>query len=315
MPRLIYTGDFVEIRYIFHLENDIFGGEFSKNSARLSLSKEFNFFKAHEDEFSVLSAQLEKINTEYTLFLAVVPWKTGFLSIPPFNLTNLVNFTRKNSLSQTGEPFPLASIPFIVELSPLEVNSLASETGAKSILPHSPPLLLPGTTALLVTLAVLAIVLFALLIFILLKFDRVKKFILATLYIWSLKRNSRVTVKKILQLQKDSKNIPLDKDFAENLQHILRVFLKKRFAYDFDSVSTKEIYPTFSGLLGGDLDENQEKSVEHTTEIFSRLEYIRFAKNAHFLSAKENTESNEDERISITDSAILLVKEFDDDSV
>ena len=101
MPKIVYIGDTVEIRYIFHSEAKLFGGEFSDSpSAFLNLNTEYDFFKANAADFAVTKATLEKINAEYTLTMTVIPWKTGYLQIPPFNLNSLVNssldFSKKN---------------------------------------------------------------------------------------------------------------------------------------------------------------------------------------------------------------------------
>ncbi len=314
MPKMIYTGDTVEIRYIFHSDALLFSGDFSdKISASMALRTDHDFFKANEQKFAVKSINLEKINSEYTLTLSVIPWNTGFLQIPPFNLSSLVEF----SLSDRSGMSVKRSVPFVVSLSPIEVKSLVAKTGNKSFMAESGPLVLPGTTAILTLLGIISVVLFSVFLFTILHLPKVAKFLGDLSYIYSLKRNSRKAIKKILALQKDSQKIPQDKDFAEKLQHIIREFLSRRFAFNFSTVTTSRIYGIFSDLCGGSLSEHQAQTVESLVEIFSRLDYLRFSENAAFISKVEA--SGKSERIVISENAIKLIEDFDkeedDDSV
>ena len=307
MPKIIYIGDTVEVRYIFHSNATIFDGDFAiKPSTKLSLRTDFDFFRANASNFTIKSANLEKLNSEYTLTLEFIPWKTGFCVIPPFNLANLVRFTLESEgiLSTSA-----SNIPFIISLSPIEVNSLVKKTGNHTFLPQSGPLTLPGTTLFLVILAIISLILFAVLIYALLHLPKIARFIENFTYLYSLKKNSRKTIKKLLALQKDSENFTSDKDYAAQIQHILRFFLKKRFGTDFSSVTTAKIAPLFTELMGGDLSETQSAIVESLQEIFNRLDYIRYAENARFLPASENAGTAE--RVLLTQKAVRLVESFD----
>ena len=307
MPKLIYIGDTVEIRYVFHSDMALFGGDFAeKPSVNLALRSDYDFFKAHENEFMLKSAFIEKRNSEYALFLSLIPFRTGELLIPPFNLSNLVNF------SQTGEKFSNQSAPpFIVKLSSIEVKSLLAKTGNRDFMPAANPRVMPGTTALIAFLIILSIILFGALIFVLLHFPKIAHFVENALYLYSLKKNSRKTIKKILELQKKSAEISSDKDFSEILQHILRKFLTKRFAQNFSSITTNRIFPLFSELCGGELSEKQNSAVENLISLFRRLDFIRFSENAKFMTKNE---TNESERDILIKNSIQIIEDFDTDS-
>ena len=303
MPRLIYIGDTVEVRYIFHSEANFIGAD--ESAAQLQFRTDCDFFVSQAENFTVTKASLEKHNSEYSLNISLVPWKTGFLQIPPFNISSLVSFSQNE---QSAKKTP----SFIITLSPIEVKSLVQKTGNYSFLPQANPIVLPGTTAFLIALSILALIVFAALLFILLHLPRVVRFVENFSYLYSLKKNSRKTIKKLLSLQKESAKISSDKDFSEKVQHILRGFLKKRFARDFSSVTTKAFYPIFVDLSGGELGEHQENAVESLVTIFNRLDFVRFSENAKFLSASENGGSPE--RDSVCENSIHLIEEFDDDS-
>lgn len=306
MPKIIYIGDTAEVRYIFHSEAQIFGEAFSNlENTNLSLRTDFNFFKANESNFAVKYAEIRRTGSEYTLTLNIIPWKTGFCVIPPFNLASLVRFSLESEYGIETH----TAIPFIVSLSPIEVKSLAQKTGNNSFMPQSGPLTLPGTTFFLALLAIISLILFSALVFVILHLPRIARFIDNFTYLYSLKRNSRKTIKKILILQKDSDNIPSDKDFASELQHILRIFLNKRFSTDFSSVTSAKIPLLFTEIMGGSLSEKQEGCVNNLVEIFNRLDFIRFAENAHFIDCDKNDGTTE--RISLTENSIRLIENFD----
>lgn len=310
MPKIVYIGDTVEIRYIFHSEAKLFGGEFSDSpSAFLNLNTDYEFFKANSADFTVTKATLEKQNAEYTLTLTVNPWKTGFLQISPFNLTTLVNSSLDFSRIREKHTMAITFTPFIIELSPIEIKSLVEKTGTHNFQPQITPLTLPGTTTILVILAIIAFILFASILFVLLHLPKIAHFLENLSYLYSLKKNSHKTIRKILQLQKSSSTIIADKDFAEKLQHILRDFLNKRFGTDFSSITTSKIYAEFSALCGGTMSDHQQNTVESLLSIFSRLDYVRFAENGSFL--KENESNDKNERITITENALHLVEDFD----
>ena len=143
MPKIIYIGDTVEIRYVFHSEAKAFSGNFSDSpSYFLNLNTQYDFFKANDADFTVRKVTLEKINAEYTLTMTVIPWKTGMLQIPPFNLNSLVNSSMDFSVSKKSPVFT----PFIISLSPFKVKSLIAKTKNKSFMPQSSPIVMSGTT-------------------------------------------------------------------------------------------------------------------------------------------------------------------------
>ena len=307
MPKIIYIGDTVEIHYVFHSEAKAFSGNFSDSPAcSLNLNTNYDFFRANDSDFTVKTARLEKVNAEYTLTLTIIPWKTGLLQIPPFNLNSLVNSSMDFAVSKKSPVFT----PFIISLSPIEVKSLVTKTKNKSFMPQSAPLVMSGTTGFLAILAVGAFFLFSLIVFILLHIPRVGFFLRNLSRLYFLKKNSRRAIKKLRRLQKESDRIPSDKDFSEKIQHIVRKFLQGRFNRDFSSITTGSLYNIFTDLCGGELEESQDNTVEKLISIFSRLDYIRFSEKASFLNEAENGGTRE--RFSIITAAVTLIEDFDE---
>jgi len=126
MPKLPYIGDTVEIRYIFHSDANLFPGDFEKGNAFLELRRDYISFASQENDFTLKACSLEKISSEYTLTLTIIPWKAGFLQISPFNLTSLVLFSQ-NLQEEKSNSISGQSIPYIITLSPLEIKSLLAK--------------------------------------------------------------------------------------------------------------------------------------------------------------------------------------------
>jgi len=296
LPKNICTGERVEIRYIFKSAEDLFFTENDKNTQFvIHLKENSDFLSRYEEDFSVTGGFLQKNGGEYILTLTIVPWKTGFLEFPRFNIKTFV---------QNCEPVAskMETTGFTIALSPIEVNSLVTKTGIRDFLPEKAPLVLPGTTGLLVLLGIITFILLSALIYAFLHIQRLSSFISNLLYLYSLKKNSRKTLKKILSLQKDSDKISDDKDFSEVLQHILRDFLNVRFGHDFSSATTSSLYGIFSDLCGTDFSSHQSETIDNLISIFMRLDFIRFSENASFM---------QEERRKIINSSLTLIEDFD----
>ena len=292
MPKIIYTGDLVEIKYIFKNDSKILSADFQNQMVvKQDIKNDCGFFNLYREDFTVCQSSLEKINSEYTLSISLIPWKTGNIIIKPFDLNLL--------LEKSG-------IPYFVALSPIEVNSLAKKNGVSDFLPPSPPQTLPGTTFFLILLGIFAFFLISLGLFVLIRFPKISFFLTNLLYLWSLKRISRKSIKKLVFLQENSSKFPSDKDYAGQIQQLLRSFLSKRFARDFSSVTTGKIPPLFNEICAGDINEKQEEGLEKLVSIFSRIDFIRFAENGAF---------NPGERGRIIQDSISLIGDFNDDSI
>ncbi|MBR1722215.1 MAG: hypothetical protein IJ727_07020 [Treponema sp.] len=288
IPKIIYIGDTVEISCFFSSAMNLFGNEQENKAGNLLILKENQAFEErYGDKFTMTRGQLQKTNTEYILKLNLIPWQVGPLRFPRINLADFFDCT-----------------PYIIELSPIEVHSLAEKTGRKDFFPQLPPMVLPGTTMILMLIGALSFIFFAFIIFALLHLSLVSRFIKSLAYMYSLKRNSRRAIKKLLALQKEKASFLSDRDISAEIQHILRDFLSKRFKEDFSAVTTSKMLPILLSLSGGEVNENQEETLEGLSNIFRRTDFIRFSKTSFFL---------QEERKTILQDAIKLIEDFDRD--
>ncbi|MBQ3669993.1 MAG: hypothetical protein II921_00765 [Treponema sp.] len=276
-PSTVYIGDTVEIRYAFHTELNLLGSDARKN--RLELSADYPVFLAQKDKFTVLDAYIENNGNEYLFLMNIVPWETGKISFPYFDLCSLISYS-----SGSGK----AEACFYMELSPVEVFSVAEKNNVHVFLPPSPPLLIPGTAFLIVCLSILFLFLFGMLVFAVANIPAIKTKLSELLYLYSMKKVSRRTVKKLQKLRKMSEKMPKDSDFALNLQKIFREYLTKHFSENFSSLTSSEI----DGKLDEIFDSDIPPYLEYSGEFFARTDFVRFASGSFLSGERERIVDN-----------------------
>lgn len=246
LPEIASVGDTVEIRYIFHTDTEIFVCD---DGTHEDLPTDWPAFAAQRERCTVLSASLDRFGTAYTLTLTLVAWKVGTLAFAPFSLGS-----------------------HTVTLDPIEISSIVEKSGAPGFRPPSPPLAVPGTTAVLAVIAAVFLSVVAAAAFVLLHRSAVADFFAAR----RARRNMRAVLKKLraLALRHDDTD---DRDFCAAVQHILRGYLSERFACSFAAVETGGLYAAVSAICGGALDEAQDAMMEEVLYLFNRTDYIRYA--------------------------------------
>ena len=278
-----YFGDTVEIRYVFHSELNLLASDSEKN--HIVLDEKYPVFLAWSEKFTVVSAYIENVGNEYTFLMNIVPWKTGRIEFPHFDLCSLIAYSTKEDE---------ANAYFYMELSPIEVGSLAKKKGVHSILPASGPLLMPGTIFLVSLFLVAAVLLFGAILFVVLNIPSIKTRLSQFKYLYSMKKLSRKTIKKLLKLKSLSGTIKRDADFAMRMQRIFRDYLSKYFSEDFGSLTSTEVMQKLSEVFDHEIPERFER----VDDNFVRMDYIRFA-DGRFSSG---------EREGIVDELIKIVE-------
>lgn len=295
-PRTAFVGDTLEIKYIFHSEAELFPAEAFKKSQRIELSADYDVFKEEQENFALKCIFLERLSSEYTLTLKAVSWKAGSLEIPVFDLVSLVQFSLQKDNIKSGV--------FLVKLKPIPVNSFVSKSGETDFRPQAAPAALPGTFIYLAFTVAFYLVLIFAFIFVILNLPATAAAIERFKVFCILRRNSRKTARKLKALLKSSGQITDDRDYAYNIQMILRAFLNTRFSNDFFSTPTNAIYSKFSDMMGGDLSDSQDNAVQCLIEIFYRTDIIRYSPNQKFLA---------DEREALVQKALSMLLLFDTD--
>jgi len=292
LPKNIYVGDTAEIRYVFHSEVNLLADDVNKTSSELELITDFKCFNELSDKCFVKNASISRIGSEYTFIMEIVTWSAAVIDFPMFDLGSLIFYSCDN---------PSSMIPaFWVDLKPIEVESIAKKYSVANFRPAASPLLLPGTTILLIIVSVLGLSLIFLLIFSLLKISAITLFLEKLLLLATMKKNSRVAVRKLKSLYKHSSKIS-DAEFSLKFQLIIREFLNKHFNEDFSSFTTKDFSIAFNRIF---LDEVPNE-FDRFVEIFYRTDYIRFSGLQQ--DSKFKKTDNFDEKKSLVEEVIFTI--------
>ena len=150
LPLEVFVGDHAEIRYTFRSAIDFFSGDENIEQRELE-----NPFVGLEDKFSVIKAELYRTDMEYTVRFVIIPWKTGAITFPSFNLNTALGITSSDSLNKAspdkafgneiGEP------QFFVSLEPVHVKSIVEKTGSNQMMPPIPPIIIKSITVILIS--------------------------------------------------------------------------------------------------------------------------------------------------------------------
>ena len=234
MPVDVYIGDRAQILFSFRTGIDLSSDENEKTEILLDVKK--LPFNSISEKCSIVDAALLSNKNEYTLRFTIIPWQTGDINFPPFNLLSVLDLTQKNSES------------YIIQLLPVNVKSIVEKTKATKLRPPVPPIMIPGTTYIILLVIVLALVILILFFRFVLRYKKIlakwKNYQLLKAY----KKNAALILKKIKKLKKDTKLT--DVEFSSELQNITRSYLEYRFACPFSAISTSCIVPTFEKMLG-----------------------------------------------------------------
>lgn len=276
LPIDVYVGDHAEIRYTFRSAIDFFAGDKSAEKKDLK-----NPFTGLEENFSVLTAELYQNDMEYTVRFVIIPWKTGNISFPSFNLNEalgIVSHSEENKTSDSvnaEDELSAADPEFYVALYPIQIKSIVEKTNNHQMMPPVPPVIIPGTTYVIFLIALGAIIILIVFFRVLLKFNAIKRKWKLYLKRRAYKKNAEDALKKIKKLYKNSKCS--DIEFCTALQNITRNYLEFRFDYRFTAISSSRIREAFEKICIGDIPSDIAYSVEDLASMFTRTDYIRYA--------------------------------------
>lgn len=272
MPLEVYVGDRAEIRYTFRSAIDFFSGDKSIEKKELK-----NPFVGLEDNFSVVKAELYQNDMDYTLRFVIIPWKTGTISFPSFNLNSALGIKTESAGSEgTAKSTSASTVPeFYVALYPIQIKSIVEKTDNHQMMPPVPPIIIPGTTYVIFLIALGAVIFLILFFRVLLKFNSIKNKWKLYLKKRAYKRNAEDALKKIKKLYKNTKSS--DIEFCTGLQNITRNYLEFRFDYRFTAISSSKFRSAFEKICFGDIPSEIAFSVEDLAAMFVRTDYIRYA--------------------------------------
>lgn len=269
LPKTAYTGDRCELKYIFRTDADLLGERSQgKTIQSLELTTDFAAFNRLEQKCQVYRAVLEHSGFEYTLTVFFIPWQSGIIDFQPFDLAGRV---RKSLNINTSGPV------FSVDLAPVTINSLAQKMGVTSLCPPKGPVILPGTTFLLVILAACVIACLALVVFVISKIPYFISYLISGRRRRQLKKSYRQTERLFKRSLKQKIDDTL---FCQQISTVLRLFLSERFDSDFMFLTDDRLASKFEEITCGSTDELQALAIGDVVEVLQRCSYIRFAKDS-----------------------------------
>ncbi len=262
VPLEVYVGDVAEVRYSFRMESGAFpDGDFDEevDVERLPLEE-------MSAALTVRSSRFSRRDGVLTLALEIVPWRTGEIRFPPFDLRPALGFLKAGSDEE---------VSLKVELLPVEVMSLVEKTGRSEMQGQLPPFVVPGTSYVVFAFAVAAAVALAFIFRAILKFHDLGAWILRMRLRRTRRRNSVLTLRKLRRLLRDDG--ASDIEFCAALQSAARSYLSCRFDFPFGARPALGIAAAFREIFLGDVPDFAFPALDDLTAMFVRTDYIRYA--------------------------------------
>ena len=328
LPSEVYVGDEVQLNYTFNSGVDFFTLASSKHidGDTLYLNPALKPFADSDERYTVNEVSLHRNGMSYTLLIKFIPWVTGELTIPEFNLSacclgkDAVIVQKEAPEDSEAEGFEeqvdtmaidsgINPAPYKIKLKPVNIISLSEKLGAVSLRPPVSPILLPGTNYIIWTLIVVGVILLFGICFVLAKIRSIQEFWYNLRERLGLIKVSKMTRRKLKKLSVKKCS---DAEYAAEWQQLMRTYLDSRFGVPFSSVTTKRISSVIFNVTGGMLSELQEDAVLTIVSLFTRTDYIIFAQNS--IDSKQlpveihEAAFNEGERGGIVESTVKAIE-------
>ena len=264
MPKTIYVGDTAELRCTFRSAVDFFA---DMNDAVLyrEISLQLLPFQTDTDDYTILNASLERNGLLYTFRLVFIPWNTGAIDFPMFDISAAV--------------YGGAAAPFIIEGLRVEVSSILQDKDEAQLRASMGPLLLPGTIYALYITAVLSVALLIALINLIVKRQSVCEAYATRKLLRAYAKNAKELYRRLKRLDRVGSKID-DAEFCTELQQLIRRYLDFRFGYCFSAVSSSAIMDTFEKITAGTMSEKSQSGAMSLAAVLRRTDYVRYARGS-----------------------------------
>jgi hypothetical protein len=261
LPKKIYVGDTVELRYTFRSAADFFADK-DKSAVSRDIPVKALQFEIETDDYTVEKASLERSGLQYTFCLTFVPWRTGAVDFPPVDIARAVY----------GKTVP----SFSIVLQSVTVSSILRSPDDTSLRLPAGPLLLPGTVYVLYAAAVALVIIIIIIIRMIVMWPAIRSARKEKRLLRSYARNAKDLLKGLRRLEKSGMQTD-GRSFCTELQQLIRRYLDFRYGYHFSSVLTPQFMAAFNAVTAGTLSEKKQHAAELLTSVMSRSDYIRYA--------------------------------------
>ena len=256
-PKAIYIGDKAELRCSFKSDAVISTG---------AVSQEFFVQPLDLSVYDLNDISIQNEQTvqadggqSYTLVISFVPWRTGVIQLPDFEITGVG----------------------VVHFEGIQVLSLVEQQNVSGLKSYSSPLLIPGTAYKIYGGIAALVVLIFLIIRLIVKWRSVIFWFKNAKLQRRYAKSRKYTVRALLACKESKES---DSVICTNIQKIMRDYLELRLDYPFTKTLTSEMSLAFENATCGLADEERYSAFEKIIEVFVRTDFIRFSDStdSHF---------------------------------
>lgn len=254
VPQNVYIGDSAELRVSFSSEN---AHKLLKDSASVELPLS-NFV----EDLQFQDYQIEKITllsngqNNYNFVITFIPWKTGNINFPNYNLLPEENV--------------------LLKFDTISISSLLKDESV-GLQEQAAPLLLPGTAYKVYGILILSILFLFVGIRLIVKRNSVSSYIKRRKLLKKYKKNKKSTIKNLSKILKN-KDLS-DVDFASNIQNTMRNYLEVRFDFPFTKTVSSEIKGKYLFAVES-ASEQKVCAIECIQKIFCQTDIIRYGQKS-----------------------------------
>lgn len=264
VPKQIYIGDRAELHCSFN-SDAVFLRNALMDSSVVVLDQSGFARNIEETQFEVTHIQLQTSGANYyTLVISFIPWKTGRIEFPEYDIGTALRTTEAES---------------ILRFEPIQVTSLI-EGETTSIREAENPMLLPGTVHKLWLTGISLLILIAIIIRVIVKRKDLALFFKNQKLLRKYRKNKKQTEKVLYKLMDDTE-LP-SHDVAEEIQKVVRNYLEIRFDHPFTHLLTSELMNGFYKATLHLLSPEKEDAFIGIANTFVRTDFIRYSKDASF---------------------------------
>ncbi len=257
-PKEVYVGDEAEIRFSFDWDGEILA-ENAEDFSSLITSTTID--ESLENNYTIKSMQIFRSQGGYELSIVFIPWKAGLLNLDPFDLATL---------------FELNVNTLLIDIPEIEIQSILTQVQEKEIRAPVGPIIIPGTTYVLVVITILAFVLLLGVILVLVRLKFIKAWIKSFLgKIWA-SDNFKKASKELMYLSKYAETIQ-PKEFAARLSVAIRTYLEGRFGHRFTAETTSNFFGIFDVLFAGTVSVRASEYLQDLYEVCARCDFLHYA--------------------------------------
>lgn len=264
-PKRIFVGDTAELRYTFRSPIDFFSGTEAADELPISLAA-FPF-QIDSREFSVENAVLLHSGDFYIVVITFVPWMTGTIDFPPFDLLSVLY----------GEK--ASGVPLVINPQPFEVSSVLPDGEDTQLRASVPPLLIPGTSYIVYAILLFAVMLLVIAVKAAVSYPAIAAGVRNYLTVRKYEKSARYAFRCLRRLEKRSGDFS-DDEFCVLFKSILRRYLSVRFGCPFETVVSSHVCAVLENASGGFLEGIALEQAEVVERLFRRADYVRFARGS-----------------------------------